>query len=85
MFWSTLSGLVNSYKTLLSLNSLQILFYSLAQRVSELLDSFRPGSISYRPFKKHAKETWIIDSNNNNHDVEPQRHPQPTERVIRFE
>jgi len=53
---------------------------SLAQRVSELLDSFRPGSISYRPFKKHAKETWIIDSNNNNHDVEPQRHPQPTER-----
>ena len=60
-------------------------YYSLAQRVSELLDSFRPGSISYRPFKKQAKETWIIDSNNNNHDVEPVRHPQPLERVIGIE
>lgn len=39
----------------------------LAQVVSELLDSFRPGSISYRPFKKPAREVPILalDSNNN--------------------
>ena len=43
-------------------------YYRLAQKVSELLDSFKPGSISYRPFKKpdHLLNR-NVDANNNNH------------------
>ena len=45
--------------------------YRLAQKVSELLDSFKPGSISYRPFKKpdHLLNR-NVDANNNNHQHE---------------
>ena len=43
----------------------------MAQKVSELLDSFKPGSISYRPFKKpdHLLNR-NVDANNNNHQHE---------------
>lgn len=46
-------------------------YYRLAQKVSELLDSFKPGSISYRPFKKpdHLLNR-NVDANNNNHQHE---------------
>ena len=46
-------------------------YYRLAQKVSELLDSFKPGSISYRPFKKpdHLLNR-NLDANNNNHQHE---------------
>ena len=43
----------------------QIVCFRLAQKVSELLDSFKPGAISYRPFKKPEREIRIIDNNNN--------------------
>ena len=43
----------------------QMSCFRLAQKVSELLDSFKPGTISYRPFKKPEREHRIIDSNNN--------------------
>ena len=46
-------------------------YYRLAQKVSELLDSFKPGSISYRPFKK---PDYLLNrnvyTNNNNHQHE---------------
>ena len=43
--------------------------FRLAQRVSELLDSFKPGTISYRPFKKQARGQFdLIDNNNNNNN-----------------
>ena len=46
-------------------------YYRLAQKVSELLDSFKPGSISYRPFKKpdHLLHR-NVDANNNNNQHE---------------
>ena len=46
-------------------------YYRLAQKVSELLDSFKPGSISYRPFKRpdHLLNR-NVDANNNNHQHE---------------
>ena len=46
-------------------------YYRLAQKVSELLDSFKPGSISYRPFKKpdHLLNR-NVDANNNNRQHE---------------
>ena len=46
-------------------------FFRLAQKVSELLDSFKPGSISYRPFKKpdHLLHR-NVDANNNNNQHE---------------
>ena len=47
--------------------------FRLAQKVSELLDSFKPGTISYRPFKKPEREHRIIDNNNNDHSDEALR------------
>merc|ERR1719273_1740659 len=37
----------------------------LAQKVSELLDTFKPGTFSYRPFKKPMRSIAVIDTNNN--------------------
>jgi len=38
--------------------------------VTELLDTFKPGTFSYQPFKKPMRSISIIDSNNNSENGE---------------
>ena len=42
-----------------------VFLFRLAQKVSELLDTFKPGTFSYRPFKKPMRSIAVIDANNN--------------------
>ena len=44
---------------------LLVFIFRLAQKVSELLDTFKPGTFSYRPFKKPMRSIAVIDDNNN--------------------
>ena len=45
-------------------------YYRLAQQVTELLDTFKPGTFSYQPFKKPMRSISIIDNNNNSENGE---------------